>query len=62
MTEKKELRVHVTSTGGVYVDANELMRSDAARKAIEQAKKISQSIRELPRERSARQPDSEAPS
>ncbi len=54
MTEKKEVQVHVTSNGGVYVDANELMRSDAARKAIKQAKRISQSLndkdRESPRE------------
>lgn len=54
MTEKKGFRVHVTSNGGVYVDANELMRSDAARKAIEQAKRISQSLnnqnRKPPRE------------
>lgn len=50
MTEKKGVRVHVTSNGGVYVDANELMRSDAARKAIEQAKRISRTMNARNRE------------
>ena len=52
--KKKGVRVHVTPNGGVYVDADELMRSDAARKAIEQAKEMSQFLnardRESPRD------------
>ena len=44
MTKKKGVQVHVTSNGGVYVEANELMRRDAARKAIEQAKRISRAM------------------
>lgn len=44
MAKKQDVQVHVTSNGGVYVDADELMRSDAARKALEQAKRLSQSL------------------
>ncbi len=59
MAKKQDVQVHVTSNGGVYVDADELMRSDAARKAIEQAKRMSQSLLNA-RDRESRQEERQA--